>query len=221
MIVASCQEALLIRERDPFGRAITILRARLASGAFAEGEPLIIVDLARELDLSPTPVREALQRLAGEGLVEERRGRGYFSWRIDVADLAELYDLSSLLVGAAVGTLEARGPSDGRDLIRGLEVGDKVRPEDIVMASERLFGRLIRSAGNRAMIGCYIGVASRLGPARRLEHHVLTDLGPELSLLVQQAHDGAWKALSAAVAAYYERRRIQAPALVVAARSET
>ena len=210
----------MIRERDPFGRALTILRQRLANGDFAEGEPLIIIDLARELDLSPTPVREALQRLVGEGLVEERRGRGYFNWRIDVADLAELYDLSSLLIGASIAAVAARGRPDHGDLFAGLEAEPDVGPEAVVRASERLFARLVRAAGNRAMTSFYISVASRLGPARRAEHHILSGGGAEMAALMGYAHAGAWRDLATSTIAFHDRRREQASAIVAATRAQ-
>jgi DNA-binding GntR family transcriptional regulator len=184
----------------------------------AGGEPLIIVNLARELDLSPTPVREALQRLAGEGLVEERRGRGYFSRRIDVTDIAELYDLSSLLVGAAVETLQARGTTGGEHLIRGVEMAKQPDVQEAVAASEQLFGRLVRATGSRAMINCYMGVAGRLGPARRLEHQVLIDAESEVARMLNLARACAWKELASAVAAFHERRRAEARAIVATAR---
>ncbi|MFN3487458.1 MAG: GntR family transcriptional regulator, partial [Planctomycetota bacterium] len=58
--------------------ALTAVRDRLQSGALPPGARATAVDLADDLGLSTTPVREALSRLAGEGLLEDRRGQGYF-----------------------------------------------------------------------------------------------------------------------------------------------
>lgn len=52
------------------------LKERLLSGRFAPGERLSEPLLAQELGVSRTPVREALMRLAEEGLVELVPGRG-------------------------------------------------------------------------------------------------------------------------------------------------
>lgn len=46
-----------------------ILKDKILRGEYAQGAPLNIVHLARELDSSNTPVREALSRLESEGLV--------------------------------------------------------------------------------------------------------------------------------------------------------
>jgi DNA-binding GntR family transcriptional regulator len=49
-------------------------------------------DLAARMGLSPTPVKHALARLAGEGLVKHRAGLGPFVAEATVEEVAELYD---------------------------------------------------------------------------------------------------------------------------------
>nr|WP_269769772.1 GntR family transcriptional regulator [Sphingomonas formosensis] len=80
-----------------------MIRADLDRGAFPPGMPLAIVELAGRLALSPTPVRESLARLAGEGLVEERRRHGYFAPRRSERELAELYWVQAACLVSAVG----------------------------------------------------------------------------------------------------------------------
>jgi DNA-binding GntR family transcriptional regulator len=58
--------------------------------------------------LSPTPVREALSRLAGEGELEERRGDGFFVRRLSAADLIPLYEMSEQLLLISEGATHAR-----------------------------------------------------------------------------------------------------------------
>jgi DNA-binding GntR family transcriptional regulator len=53
-----------------------VLRERIAAGQIAGGDRLHQEDLAAELGVSRTPVREALRRLAAEGLVDLRTNRG-------------------------------------------------------------------------------------------------------------------------------------------------
>jgi DNA-binding GntR family transcriptional regulator len=58
--------------------------------------------LARELEVSPTPVREALARLEADGLVTKRALSGYTAAPLlDAAGLAELFELRQLLEPAA------------------------------------------------------------------------------------------------------------------------
>jgi DNA-binding GntR family transcriptional regulator len=55
------------------------------------GAPLRPPDLAQRMGLSPTPVKDALARLAGEGLVEYRPGLGPFVAAPTVAEIVDLY----------------------------------------------------------------------------------------------------------------------------------
>ncbi len=55
------------------------------------GSPLRPPDLAQRMGLSPTPVKDALARLAGEGLVEHRPGLGPFVAEPTVSEIVELY----------------------------------------------------------------------------------------------------------------------------------
>lgn len=91
----------MARSRDPFGKAVAVLKARLLTGAYGHGRPLLVSEVAAELGLSTTPVREAMARLVGEGMIEEHRGRGYMTWRMDSADLRELYELEGFYLGWA------------------------------------------------------------------------------------------------------------------------
>lgn len=54
-----------------------ILRDQLTDGTRAAGEPLNIAILSRELDVSQTPIREALARLEATGLVQREALKGY------------------------------------------------------------------------------------------------------------------------------------------------
>ena len=69
-------ETVMAKSRDPFFKALDNIRERARAGGYAPGQSIVIVEEARRLDLSTTPVREALAWLCGEGLIE--RGRAGF-----------------------------------------------------------------------------------------------------------------------------------------------
>lgn len=54
----------------------TILRGRIVNGTYGEGHRLVIDAIARELEVSPMPVREAIRRLEAEGWVHYQRNHG-------------------------------------------------------------------------------------------------------------------------------------------------
>jgi DNA-binding GntR family transcriptional regulator len=66
------------------------LRADLLGGTLEPGSKLAIEALAERYATSPTPLREALNRLVADGLVERREQRGFAVAGISAADLTEI-----------------------------------------------------------------------------------------------------------------------------------
>lgn len=77
------------------------LRESLGSHAIVPGQRLQEATIALQLGVSRTPVREALARLASEGLIVAE-GRGYILPVLTDADIDEIYELRSLLEPAAL-----------------------------------------------------------------------------------------------------------------------
>jgi len=80
----------------------------LAAGPRAFGGRLVEQQLAAELEMSRTPVRDALRRLAVIGLVEEASGGGYVPRRVRVRDVREQFDIRLLLEPKAAELAAAR-----------------------------------------------------------------------------------------------------------------
>ncbi|HST99830.1 MAG TPA: GntR family transcriptional regulator [Geodermatophilus sp.] len=78
-------------------RALATLRDLIMGGELAPGARLGEVEIADRLGVSRTPVREALSRLAAEGLVEiaPNRGARVVTWT--VAELEGVFDLRAVL----------------------------------------------------------------------------------------------------------------------------
>jgi DNA-binding GntR family transcriptional regulator len=77
--------------------AAEALRVAILDGTLRPGSRLGEVELAEQLGVSRTPVREALRRLVAEGLVEVLPNRGARVVEWSAADLDEIYDLRALL----------------------------------------------------------------------------------------------------------------------------
>jgi DNA-binding Lrp family transcriptional regulator len=168
---------------EPFHLALASLRERLRTGALAPGARVAAVELADSLGLSATPVREALSRLAGEGLLEDRRGQGYFVRLPGAADIADLYRLSlaHLLIAAEPRRLQRlpAAPRPGPPVEAAGEGG----PFGPVDAVEALFRSWVAASGSRALVTAFRIVQLQLGPVRRLEGAVLGDLAGEARAL--------------------------------------
>jgi DNA-binding GntR family transcriptional regulator len=73
------------------------LRDMILANVLRSGQKLVDRDLAEQLGVSRTPVREALGRLAMMGLVEARSRRGYYVRQYTAEDVTDLYEFRRIL----------------------------------------------------------------------------------------------------------------------------
>ncbi len=88
-------------------RTYLALRDHLLSGGFVGGEPMQEEALAARFGVSRTPVREALARLASEGLLESS-GRSYLLPALSRQDIDDIYELRLLLEPEAIRQVTQR-----------------------------------------------------------------------------------------------------------------
>jgi DNA-binding GntR family transcriptional regulator len=92
-----------VRRAPPLAEQIYLrLRQQLRSGALAPAERLVDSALAQSLNVSRTPVREALSRLAADGLLETQGG-GFQVVTPTSADMEEIFQMRRLLEPPAAG----------------------------------------------------------------------------------------------------------------------
>jgi DNA-binding GntR family transcriptional regulator len=104
--------------RTASAAATELIRGAIVDGRLAPGQRLKEVQLARELGISRTPIREALLLLQAEGLVEASPNRGSTVRRYDVRELEEMYELRAVLEGHAARRAAARITSVALDELR-------------------------------------------------------------------------------------------------------
>ncbi|BCH66699.1 GntR family transcriptional regulator [Agrobacterium vitis] len=90
-------------------RAVIELREKIISGHLTGGTRLFEVSLAEELDISRTPVREALSRLAEEGLLDRLPNGGFVVRRFGYDDVIDAIELRGVLEGTAARLAAERG----------------------------------------------------------------------------------------------------------------
>jgi DNA-binding GntR family transcriptional regulator len=88
-------------EQNLADRSYHYLKNKLAAGELSSGDQLVNRSLAAEIGVSVVPVREAITRLANEGLVDRIPGAGAFVRKTDRQDLDNLYVLRDALESAA------------------------------------------------------------------------------------------------------------------------
>jgi DNA-binding GntR family transcriptional regulator len=82
--------------------ALEILREAIILGELTPGSPLRLEDLAHMLDMSISPVREAVRELEALGLAERVPHHGARVVALDTADLRELFEVRLALESLAV-----------------------------------------------------------------------------------------------------------------------
>ncbi|QTD92945.1 GntR family transcriptional regulator [Burkholderia anthina] len=78
------------------------LREMIINGELQAGERLVERDLAERFGVSRIPMREAIQRLEREGLLDIFRNRGAVVRMLSASDVQEIYDMRALLEGDAI-----------------------------------------------------------------------------------------------------------------------
>jgi len=167
---------------------------RLMTGAWSAGVRIEAARLADEIGVSITPVRDALNRLAGERMVDFIAGEGFRVPLYSEAELRDLFGLNRLLLLAAVG--KAGLPRDGNQ-----NMGD------IADRSSRLFLRLASYSANGEIVAAVGALNDRLHRTRMLELEVFADAADELSELETMASRRIFRDL---LGRYHERRRHEA-----------
>jgi DNA-binding GntR family transcriptional regulator len=123
------------------------LREDILLGYLRPNAPLVETELAERLEVSRTPVRESLQRLAKEGLITSK-SRRWFVLEQTLEDIRNAYDIRAALEGYAARLATERATESQIDaLFKALDSRGHAgpRPEDFVTSNE-LFHRLIVEA---------------------------------------------------------------------------
>lgn len=140
-----------------------LLRERIATHDFAAGERLQLDVLAEQLGVSRTPVREALNQLAAEGLIEIRPRHGTFVAKVDQETIAELYQVR-LVIDASVGKLLAARLTNRQvhtlsrllDRLVNLVAGETYVDYGAYLEADRAFhSAIIHMLGNRRLSAIY------------------------------------------------------------------
>lgn len=193
----------MTRDHDPFTQALISLRARTTHGVYAPGQPIVIVEEARRLRLSATPVREALSWLSGEGLVERAASGGYFAPRLDAAIIRDRYGFQLTCLRAA---LDLASPAVATRRIQ--RVG----------RAQSTFDQIIRRSGSSSLGEAYRRVAAMLEIFVVLEAALIPDHIQEAADLHHRHGDAERTGLWDALVRYHQRRADLAADLLIALR---
>lgn len=130
------------------------VRNRIIEGLVEPGERLNEVHLANELQVSRTPVREALTRLASEGFVTALPRRGFFVADLDDEEIEQLYKIRAILDPAALelGGLPGREALDELDRINRRILATRGDPSRTVDVDDEWHIKLLAHCPNQILL---------------------------------------------------------------------
>ena len=143
------------------------IKAKSAGFGIRPGTRINEGALARELNVSRTPVREALNRLVAEQLIDFRPGTGFFCRPLDPQDMFDLYEMRNIVETAAVrlAVLRARD-SDLAQFVADTEAtGMNVTGLTIAQAvtrDEAFHIEIARLSGNAELLRTLQGINDRI-----------------------------------------------------------
>jgi DNA-binding GntR family transcriptional regulator len=127
------------------------VRADIVHGALRPNQRLVEVELAERLGVSRTPVRETLQRLTLEGLVQRNRGR----WVVhehSPDEIRALYEVRAALEGYAAFLAAGRATAGELEELEALyppgDAAFALGPDEQVELNEQFHDGVIAAAGN-------------------------------------------------------------------------
>jgi DNA-binding GntR family transcriptional regulator len=125
------------------------LRQELRDRHLAAGVRLREADIAERLNVSRTPVREALKRLEAEGLVRFAPPRGFVVVQLTHAQVMELYAMRRVLVSAAARfAAEQASPIEVQSMQQVIAKLERAKTPDEVAALNRLLHETIVAAAH-------------------------------------------------------------------------
>lgn len=138
-------------------RVYQVLRERIVQGEYAPGQKLNLVELARDLEVSNTPVREAIVRLERIGLVEMIPYCNPKVKRLTWEQLGEIFDVRMALEELAVRLAARRNDPDRfAGMVAALTLQERVCREDdpkaVVEADRAFHDALVRASGNSILL---------------------------------------------------------------------
>jgi DNA-binding GntR family transcriptional regulator len=157
------------------------LKEEIELGELAPGTPLSELSLVERTGASRTPVREALRRLAAEGLVDLVPRQGARVSRVSLQSVRDLFDFRALLEPAAM-----------RQATEAAAADPELRRAFAAMRTE--FGRVVRRAPSQARSRAFYELADRFDwaiiGATRNEHlrRTIAELRPHTARLRNLSH---------------------------------
>jgi DNA-binding GntR family transcriptional regulator len=186
-----------IERRSLIDSAIAVLRRAILEGQLEPGTRMVEAQIARRLGTSRAPVREAIQALAREGLVEPLPRGGMLVATFTAGDVWEIYTLRAALEAEAIRLLIPALSQAHLLQLRGIvdEMRAQVAAEDVTALASldvRFHQAIVEMCGNHRLVQVWSSMMSQVQLLLRSE---IAQLYADLSV-VPAKHQEVLDALS-------------------------
>lgn len=143
------------------------LEHRILAGKLRPGDKLNEEDIARQLDVSRGPVREAFRALESAGLVRLEKNRGVFVREVSLTEADEIYEvragLDELIGRLLAARIRPAEVTELRELLRKMQQAARARDVEAYYPLNVSFhDRMAELAGNRTLLAVYRRLVNEL-----------------------------------------------------------
>lgn len=149
-----------MKQQRSVDRVYARIKSMVVEYEIPPGQQIHIEALANQLNVSVTPVREALNRLLIDGLIFRGEGRGFFNRHIDHSELRDLFQLRSALAISAIHIVLNTQLADSIEQM--LDQADVADCDSPAKSSLKICKLMIDATGNREMIKIFDNISSRI-----------------------------------------------------------
>lgn len=179
------------------------LKRGLMAGHWRPGERLEALRLAEEFGVSMTPVRDCLNRLVGEGLVDMKPGEGYHVPRLSEKILRDMIDINQQLLEFALSQASGTATLPKADYLVA----------DYAGRVSALFNAIAARSANLVLAEMLSGLSNRMHSIRGWEPQLFPLWAEELGELERNLSGGP-KSLASSLRKYHTGRRTRVAELV-------
>lgn len=177
------------------------LTERILSGVLPPGARIDANEIAAADGVSATPVRNALNRLVGAGLLVSHSNEGFFVPPCSEHDLRDLYDCCAAMLSLAVART-----ANNQKRAKPVAIRDASVDGSIERQTEITFQAIMSLGANKTLGAAFAAVNIRLRPARILECDCIGNQDAELRRIRQTYEESDLTELDRLINVYHRRR---------------
>jgi DNA-binding GntR family transcriptional regulator len=195
------------------------LRKEIFKGELKDGERIVELDIAKQMGISQGPVREALQRLDNDGLVERRARSATYVSTINIDKVFDLFEIRNAIETHAIHhtaqTITASQVDELQAVVEAMSAAAKA--DDLISLTTidiQFHQRLVEWSGDRTLLLSWMPLFSQIQRFKiRYHRHFFPNLleiaeihKPIMNALCQHDVDLATRLLGEHISLYKERK---------------